>query len=45
MRYQSRQENIIYLVLWAMLFMAPILSLYVRFLNGDSLYFQWHELW
>ena len=45
MKHQSLQENIIYLLLWAMLFVAPILSLYVRFLCGDSLSFQWHELW
>jgi hypothetical protein len=45
MKYQSRQENVIYLVLWAMLFVVPILSLYVRFLSDDSMHFHWHELW
>ncbi len=45
MKHQSRQENIIYLVLWVMLFMAPILSFYVRSINDDHFTFEWSELW
>lgn len=43
MKQQSRQENLIYLVMWGMLFAAPILSLYVRSVNGAH-DFQWHDV-
>ena len=45
MKHQSRQENIIYLVLWVMLFMAPILSFYVRSINDEHFTFEWSEVW
>ena len=42
---QSRQENIIYLVVWGLLFAAPLLSLYVRTLSDDSdAPFRWAEV-
>ena len=34
-KHQSRQENLIYLVMWGMLFVAPFLSLYVGMLSGN----------
>ena len=39
-----RQENIIYLVVWGLLFAAPLLSLYVRTLNDANLAFDWAEV-
>ena len=45
MKQQSRQEHIIYLALWGMLFAAPVLSLYLRAMNDSSLSFQWSEVW
>ena len=45
MKHQSQQENLIYLVLWAMLFVAPILSMYVRSVSDGSMTFQWGEIW
>ena len=39
----KRQEVIIYLVLWAMLFIAPVLSLAVRTSNTD-IPFDWNEI-
>ena len=42
---QSRQENIIYLVVWGLLFAAPLLSLYVRTISDDSdAPFHWAEV-
>ena len=38
---QSRQENLIYLVLWGLLFASPLLSLYVRTMNDTNLTFDW----
>ena len=42
MKQQSRQENILYLAMWAMLFMAPILSMYVSIVSGERDSFDWH---
>ena len=39
----KRQETIIYLVLWAMLFIAPVISLSIRMNNGDQT-FDWSEI-
>ena len=36
---QSKQENLIYLVVWGLLFATPLLSLYVRTLNDANLVF------
>ena len=44
MKNQSRQENIIYLAVWGVLFLAPLLSYYVRTVNDTSLTFEWMEM-
>ena len=41
---QSRQENMIYLVVWGMLFAAPVLSMYVRTVSDTSVTFNWAEV-
>lgn len=41
---QSRQENMIYLAVWGLLFAAPLLSLYVRTMNDASVTFDWKEI-
>ena len=44
MKHQSRQENLIYLIVWGLLFAAPLLSLYVRTVNDPTLTFDWTEV-
>ncbi len=44
MERQSRQENIIYIVLWAILFYAPVISLYVRNYGDANNSFDWNEV-
>ena len=41
---QSRQENIIYLVVWGLLFATPLLSLYVRTASDSDAVFNWAEV-
>ena len=41
---QSRQENLIYLIVWGMLFAAPVLSLYVRTAGDPVHFFNWAEV-
>ncbi len=41
---QSRQENLIYLAVWGLLFAAPILSLYVRVISIPDVEFNWMEV-
>ena len=41
---QSRQENITYLVVWSLLFAAPLLSLYVRTISDSNVAFDWTEV-
>ena len=41
---QSRQENITYLVVWGLLFAAPLLSLYVRTISDSTVSFDWSEV-
>ena len=41
---QSRYENIIYAVLWGVLFTAPVISMYVRTAGNSSQTFQWNEV-
>ena len=41
---QSRQENVIYLAVWGVLFAAPVLSLYVRTVSDTHLEFDWTEV-
>ena len=44
MKIQSRQENVIYLALWGMLFATPVLSMYIRTVNNSFLTFNWTEI-
>ena len=41
---QSRQENLIYLAVWGLLFAAPLLSLYVRTVSDPNVAFDWTEV-
>ena len=41
---QSRKEHIIYVVVWSVLFAAPLLSLYVRTASDPNLSFDWNEI-
>ena len=44
MKIQSRQENVIYLALWGMLFAAPVLSMYIRSVSNSFIAFSWEEI-
>ena len=44
MNKQRKMENILYLALWAILFVAPVLTLYVRTSSDKSLIFSWTEV-
>ena len=44
MKIQSRQENVIYLALWGMLFAAPVLIMYLRTVSNTYLSFNWPEI-
>ena len=44
MKNQSRQENLIYLVVWSLLFATPLLSLYLRTTNDPNMTFDWTEV-
>ena len=44
MKHQSQQENTIYLVVWGLLFAAPLLSLYVRTVSDPNIVFDWTEV-
>ena len=41
---QSRQENLIYLTVWGLLFAAPLLSLYIRTVSDADATFNWTEV-
>lgn len=41
MKHQSQQENMIYLVVWGLLFAAPLLSVYIRTVNEPGMLFDW----
>ena len=41
---QSKQENLIYLAVWGLLFAAPLLSLYVRTVSDPNVAFDWTEV-
>ena len=41
---QSKQENLIYLVVWGLLFVAPLLSLYVRTVSNADIELNWNEV-
>ena len=38
------KENLVYLALWLILFIAPVLTAYVRSQQGDQDHFPWHEV-
>src|SRR5574344_437835 len=38
-------ENIIYLVLWVMIFLSPVIFMYMRSQSGDDALFLWEEIW
>ena len=44
MKQHSRQENVTYLVMWVMLFMAPVLSMYLNIVGGGRDSFDWQKL-
>ena len=44
MKHLSRQENVIYLIVWGLLFAAPILSLYIRAVSDPNISFDWTEI-
>ena len=44
MKRQSRQESILYATLWAVLFLAPLMSMFVRYKSGDTDVFVWEEV-
>ena len=42
----NKKESLVYLVLWAILFAAPVLSIYIHHAgNGDAQTLPWNELW
>ena len=44
MRNQQKYENLTYLALWSLLFIAPVLSLYIRTTTDSQLEFNWDEM-
>ena len=44
MKNQSRHENLTYLIVWGLLFLAPLLSLYVRTMSDEDATFNWTEV-
>jgi len=40
----KRQETIIYLVVWGLLFITPVINLYIRTVNDDQISFEWSEV-
>ena len=44
MNHQSRHENLTYTALWGMLFLAPLMSLYLRTASNSNLTFDWMEV-
>ena len=43
---KQKKESILYLVLWAVLFLAPLLSTYIEYSSSDiGTSFPWHEIW
>ena len=45
MREQSKYENTAYVVLWGILFAAPVMSLYIRTISDTAIQFDWAEVW
>ena len=44
MQEQSKYENMAYVVLWGILFAAPVMSLYVRAISDTNIQFNWAEV-
>ena len=44
LKNQSSNENLLYLVVWGMLFAVTLLSLYVRTVSDESTTFNWNEV-
>ena len=44
MQEQSKYENTAYVVLWGILFAAPVMSLYVRTISDTNIQFNWAEV-
>lgn len=44
MQEQSKYENTAYVVLWGILFAAPVMSLYVRTISDSAIQFSWAEV-
>jgi hypothetical protein len=44
MEQQSRYENVLYAVLWGILFAAPVMSIYVRTAGDSTMTFDWNEV-
>jgi len=44
MKHQSRQENLLYVALWAVSFIAPLLSQYVHSLSDGHMVFRWYDV-
>ena len=44
MRNQKKYENLTYLALWSLLFMAPVISLYMRTTTDSQIAFDWMEV-
>lgn len=44
MKHLSLQENLTYLVVWAILFMTPLLSMYMRVATDSAFEFDWFEV-
>jgi hypothetical protein len=43
---KQKKESILYLVLWIILFLAPLLSTYIEYSSSNSAdSFPWHEVW
>ena len=43
-RLREQKENFVYLTIWLLLFLTPILSMYIRTLNDPHVSFQWSEI-
>jgi hypothetical protein len=43
-KIREQKENLIYLALWLILFIAPVINLYYRISSNSSLIFEWKEI-
>ena len=45
-KMKPKKESVVYLVLWTILFIAPLLSTYIEYSSSnDTISFPWHDLW